>query len=104
MLRDGVFKDEKTAEEQVVKVLKFDIHLVKDFRGRRYIERVTECIPVEEKNEYTYDYRKEKSLEGKLEKFRKKQTCNFLHVYFSAARRSFFRYSCVFLYVASSTD
>ena len=60
MLRAGVFKDEKTAEEQVVSVLNFDIHLVKDFRGRRYIERVTECIPVEEKNEYTFDHRKEK--------------------------------------------
>jgi pilus assembly protein CpaF len=69
MLRTGVFKDEKTAEEQVVQVLNFDIHLVKDFRGRRYIERVTECIPVEEKNEYTFDHRKEKTLEGKFDKF-----------------------------------
>ena len=69
MLRAGVFKNEKTAEEQVVQVLNFDIHLVKDFRGRRYIERVTECIPVEEKNEYTYDHRKENTLEGKFDKF-----------------------------------
>ena len=69
MLRTGVFTDEKTAEEQVVQVLNFDIHLVKDFRGRRYIERVTECIPVEDKNEYTYDHRKEKTLEGKMDKF-----------------------------------
>ncbi len=69
MLRTGVFKDEKTAEEQVVQVLNFDIHLVKDFRGRRYIERVTECVPVEEKNEYTFDHRKEKTLEGKFDKF-----------------------------------
>jgi len=69
MLRAGVFKDEKTAEEQVVQVLNFDIHLVKDFRGRRYIERVTECVPVEDKNEYTYDHRKEKTLEGKMDKF-----------------------------------
>ena len=69
MLRTGVFKDEKTAEEQVIQVLNFDIHLVKDFRGRRYIERVTECIPVENKNNYTYDHRKEKTLEGKLDKF-----------------------------------
>ena len=69
MLRAGVFNDEKTAEEQVVQVLNFDIHLVKDFRGRRYIERVTECIPVEDKNEYTYDHRKEKTLEGKFDKF-----------------------------------
>ena len=69
MLRAGVFKDEKTAEEQVVQVLNFDIHLVKDFRGRRYIERVTECIPVEDKNEYTYEHRDEKTLQGKIDKF-----------------------------------
>ena len=77
MLRAGVFSDEKTAEEQVVQVLNFDIHLVKDFRGRRYIERITECIPVEEKNEYTFDYRKEKTLEGKIEKFMDNATVYF---------------------------
>lgn len=69
MLRAGVFKNEKTAEEQVVQVLNFDIHLVKDFRGQRYIERITECVPVQNKNEYTFDYRKEKTIEGKFEKF-----------------------------------
>ena len=77
MLRAGVFKNEKTAEEQVVQVLNFDIHLVKDFRGRRYIERVTECVPVEEKNEYTYDHRKEKTIEGKLDKFMDNATVYF---------------------------
>ena len=77
MLRAGVFRNEKTAEEQVVQVLNFDIHLVKDFRGRRYIERVTECIPVEEKNEYTYDHRKEKTIEGKLDKFMDNATIYF---------------------------
>ena len=77
MLRAGVFKNEKTAEEQVVQVLNFDIHLVKDFRGRRYIERVTECVPVEEKNEYTYDHRKEKTIEGKLDKFMDNATIYF---------------------------
>ena len=69
MLRTGVFTDERTAEEQVVQVLNFDVHLVKDFRGRRYIERVTECIPIEDTGDYTNDYRKEKTLEGKIEKF-----------------------------------
>lgn len=77
MLRAGVFNDERTAEEQVVQVLNFDIHLVKDFRGRRYIERVTECIPVEDKNEYTFDHRKEKTLEGKLDKFMDNATIYF---------------------------
>ena len=69
MLRIGQFNNEKTAEEQVVQVLNFDIHLTKDFRGKRYVERITECIPVEEKSEYTFDHRKEKTLEGKFDKF-----------------------------------
>jgi pilus assembly protein CpaF len=69
LLKTGIFTNEKTAEEQVVGVLNFDIHLVKDFRGRRYIERITECIPLEEKNEYTFDHQKEKNLEGKIDKF-----------------------------------
>ena len=69
MLRTGVFKDEKTAEKQVVQVLNFDVHQVKDFRGKRYIERITECIPLENKNEYTFDHRNEKTLEGKFDKF-----------------------------------
>ena len=77
MLRAGVFKDERTAEEQVVQVLNFDIHLVKDFRGRRYIERITECIPVEDRTEYTFDYRKEKTTEKKIEKFMDNATMFF---------------------------
>ena len=61
-------------------VLNFNVHLVKDFRGRRYIERITECIPVEEKNEYTFDHRKEKTMEGKLEKFMDNATTYFTKV------------------------
>ncbi len=80
MLRTGVFKDEKTAEEQVIQVLNFDIHLVKDFRGRRYIERITECIPVENRNEYTFDHRDEKTLEGKLDKFMDNATRYFTKI------------------------
>ena len=80
MLRAGVFKDEKTAEEQVIQVLNFDIHLVKDFRGRRYIERVTECIPIENKNEYTFDHRNETTLEGKMDKFMDNATRYFTKI------------------------
>ena len=77
MLRAGVFSNERIAEQQVVQVLNFDVHLAKDFRGKRYVERITECIPVEEKNEYTYDYRKEKTMEGKLNKFMDNATMYF---------------------------
>ena len=69
MLRSGVFTDEKTAEEQVVQVLNFDIHLVKDFRGRRYIERVTECIPIEQKNEYVFEHKENETMEEKFDRF-----------------------------------
>ena len=77
MLRAGVFKNERTAEEQVVQVLNFDIHLVKDFRGRRYIERVTECIPIEDESTYDHDYKSEKTMDGKVEKFFENATTYF---------------------------
>ena len=95
MLRAGVFKDEKTAEEQVVQVLNFDIHLVKDFRGRRYIERITECIPVEEKNEYTFDHKKEKTLEGKIDKF----LDNATHYFTKVTDRQLYTYVNIMEYI-----
>ena len=95
MLRAGVFSDEKTAEEQVVQVLNFDIHLVKDFRGRRYIERITECIPIEEKDEYTLDHRKEKTLEGKLDKFIDNATLYFRKI----TDKQLYRYVNVMEYI-----
>ncbi len=95
MLRTGVFKDEKTAEEQVIQVLNFDIHLVKDFRGRRYIERITECIPVENKNEYTFDHRKEKTLEGKLDKFMDNAT----HYFTKITDKETYRYVNIMEYI-----
>lgn len=69
MLRIGVFSNERVAEEQVVSVLNFDVHLVKDFRGRRYIERVTECIPVVDVNDYGHDNHTQKTLEAKFDTF-----------------------------------
>ena len=95
MLRDGVFTDEKTAEEQVVQVLNFDIHLVKDFRGRRYIERVTECIPVEDKNEYTFEHRNEKTLEGKFDKF----FDNATHYFTKSTDKKLYTYRNILEYV-----
>ena len=94
MLRAGVFNDERTAEEQVVSVLNFDIHLVKDFRGRRYIERVTEYIPVQDKNEYTFDHRKEKTMEGKIDKFMDNAT----HYFTKSTNRELYQYKNILEY------
>ena len=95
MLRIGQFNNEKTAEEQVIQVLNFDIHLTKDFRGKRYVERITECIPVEEKNEYTFDHRKEKTLEGKFDKF----FDNATHYFSNVTDRKLYTYRNILEYV-----
>lgn len=47
LLKTNVFSNERIAEEQIVRVLNFDIHMEKDITGKRYIERITECIPLD---------------------------------------------------------
>ncbi|MWV42276.1 pilus assembly protein CpaF [Paenibacillus sp. HJL G12] len=47
LLKIGVFHNEHIAEEQVIQVINFDIHMKRDAAGKRYIERITECIPME---------------------------------------------------------
>ncbi len=48
LLKCDVFRNEEIAEEQVVSVVNFDIHLNRDFAGKRYIERITEIVPIED--------------------------------------------------------
>lgn len=57
LLKCDVFRDEKVAEEQVVNVINFNIHLAKTHEGKRYIERITEIIPIEPGQPYPIDYR-----------------------------------------------
>ena len=44
LLKTGMFRNEKIAEEEVASIINFDIHLEKDFYGNRYIERINECV------------------------------------------------------------
>lgn len=46
----GQFGREEAAAQQVTEVIQFDIHLVKDRNGRRYIERITEICPSAKKD------------------------------------------------------
>lgn len=41
-INTGAFRDENIAEDQVLSILDFDIHLKKTPEGKRYIERITE--------------------------------------------------------------
>lgn len=51
LLKVGMFQNESIAEQQVVSVLEFDVHLQQDYDGSRYIDRITECIPLDNKIE-----------------------------------------------------
>lgn len=56
LLKTGVFSSERVAEQQVVSVVNFDIHLRRDLDGRRYIERITECVPEPQEADYPTDF------------------------------------------------
>lgn len=51
-LNTGAFKTENAAERQIISVLDFNIHLNYTPEGERYMERLTECIPVVEDAAY----------------------------------------------------
>ena len=80
LLKIGMFNSENVAEVQVVQVINFDIHLKRGVDGTRYIERITECVPVEQKFAYNNDYRQEKTMEKKLDKFMDNSVEYFKHM------------------------
>lgn len=60
LLETGGYSNEKSAEEMASKVLMIDCHLV-NIKGNRYIERITEIIPITDRsyptdNEPTMDF------------------------------------------------
>ncbi|MEG1009754.1 MAG: pilus assembly protein CpaF [Clostridia bacterium] len=69
LLAIGMFNSEDVAEVQVVNVINFDIHLKKGTDGTRFIERITECVPVTRTFNYNDSYKNEKKIEDKLDKF-----------------------------------
>ena len=52
LMNAGNFNNEKTAETQVLDVVKVDVHLDYDVEGNRYIERITEIIKLDEGTPY----------------------------------------------------
>jgi len=69
LLKTGMFNNETIAEQQVVNVVNFDIHLKRDFDGKRYIERITECVPLADNIPYPDSYKRGRNLSEKLELF-----------------------------------
>lgn len=46
LLKEGQFSNEAIAQQQVVEAIRFHVHLVKDVEGNRYIDSITEIVPV----------------------------------------------------------
>lgn len=69
LLKTGVFQNEKIAEQQVISVLNFDIHWKRDMNGHRYIERITECVPLDQEKAYPVHFRQGEKLEDKMAAF-----------------------------------
>jgi len=69
LLKTKVFTNERIAEQQVVSVVNFDIHLRRDADGHRYIERITECVPVELELAYPATFRDAQTTEARMAAF-----------------------------------
>lgn len=69
LLKCEMFTNEKIAEQQVVSVLDFDIHLAKDFKGKRYIERITEIVETPAQEPYSRAFRADIPMEMKTTEF-----------------------------------
>ena len=69
LLKCEMFTNEKIAEQQVVSALDFDIHLARDFKGKRYIERITEIIETSSQKPYPQTFKELESQDQKLSGF-----------------------------------
>ncbi len=69
LVNAGGFSNMDTAERQILEVVKVDIHLDYTPDGKRYIDRITEIIPLEEK--IPYPELEETNIEGSMAKITK---------------------------------
>lgn len=75
LLKTGMFNHEKIAEQQVVSVINFDIHLKRDYDGKRYIERITECIPtVQDEHPYPETWKQASDFQDQVHRFMETMT------------------------------
>lgn len=76
LVNAGGFNNMVTAEKQVTDVVKVDIHLDYSPDGQRYVERITEIIPLSEKQPYP-EYDREdgfNSMNGITQEYYRRQT------------------------------
>ncbi len=70
LLKCEMFNNERIAEQQVVSVLDFDIHLARDYEGKRYVERITEIVKLPD-NPISRDFIDKSNLDERSSSFMK---------------------------------
>ena len=81
LVSEGVYSNERVAEQEVVKVLEFYVHFHLDtITGERVVERVSECVPIIHNSTYENfdEYANLKTKEEKEEFLTKVQSLYFL--------------------------
>jgi pilus assembly protein CpaF len=76
LVNAGGFSNMATAERQVVQAVRVNVHLDFDVSGKRFIERITEIIPLEEGIDYPdkYDHNDPASINKVTEEYYKRVT------------------------------
>ncbi len=69
LLKCDVFRNEKVAEQQVVAVLDFDVHLERDITGKRYISRISEIVALDHEKAYSRSYRNANNSDERMTLF-----------------------------------
>ncbi len=69
LLKCEMFNNEIIAEQQVVSVLDFDIHLARDVNGHRYVERITEIVGTDTDVPYPGGWRDETNRQNAALRF-----------------------------------
>ena len=84
LVNAGNFSNMQTAERQVVQAVRVDVHLDFDVTGRRFIDRISEIVPLDEGIGYpdTYDPANPASINKLTEEYYKRvtdRTCFITH-------------------------
>lgn len=76
LVNAGGFSNMQTAERQVVQAVRVDVHLDFDVTGRRFIDRISEIVPLDEGIEYpaSYDPEDPASINKLTEEYYKRVT------------------------------
>jgi pilus assembly protein CpaF len=70
VLQVGIFTNETIAEEHVARIINFDVHLEKDsITGKRWIERITEIVPLAGKEDYPKNYKNSTEVKNQVADF-----------------------------------